>query len=673
MGLSAKDVLQLRETLQLAVVKCSERCLYQSAKWAAELLDALPDQTDPEFETPAANVTGTFVHPAFAPNPDPTEAALEARELGQYLLAKSYFDCKEFERCAAVFLPDSLLASLLSTKPHDDPSPKGKGKGKAAASLQPEQALPQISQKSLFLALYAKVISGEKHKDEDAEMVMGPQDLGSVINKQLVVVGRFLSRWFAERKAEDSDLPPSQGFLEYLYGMVLVKEKNDNLALDYLMQSVHLFPWNWGAWLEITNLVSRVEQLNKVARHLPQNIMSYIFHANAAVNLYQQGPELAASLNDLLSIFPTSPFLLTCKALLCYHSKDLLSAEQEFSNLLALHPHRLDSLDHYSNILYVLNLRPKLAFLAHLCSSTDKFRPESCVVIGNYYSLLSQHEKAVQYFRRALALDRSCLSAWTLMGHEYVELKNTHAAIESYRRAVDVNRRDYRAWYGLGQTYEVLEMHAYALWYYKKAAGLRPWDGKMWQAVGSCLQKMGRDRDGIKALKRALLADSYYDSTASSSFGSAGTADRMAQMDPEVLLQIATMYDRLGEEEEAKGYMELCLAQEDGGDAGAAEGLGLGDSMVVYQDVGAGSDGEAGEGGVDAGEGGGGHEAGTGVTMATSKARMWLAKYAMRAEDYETANRLAMELCQDGIEVEEAKALIREARSRMELTNKMER
>ena len=37
--------------------------------------------------------------------------------------------------------------------------------------------------------------------------------------------------------------------------------------------------------------------------------------------------------------------------------------------------------------------------------------------------------QAVMYFRRALALDRSCLSAWTLMGHEYVEMKNPPAAI----------------------------------------------------------------------------------------------------------------------------------------------------------------------------------------------------------------------------------------------------
>ncbi len=186
--------------------------------------------------------------------------------------------------------------------------------------------------------------------------------------------------------------------------------------------------------------------------------MSFIFHLHTSLELYQQGPNLAHQLDELLNVFPTSAFLLTCKALLAYHSKDLIGAEQYFGYLLSLHPHRLDSLDHYSNILYVLELRPKLAFLAHLCSSLDKFRPESCVVVGNYYSLISLHEKAVQYFRRALTLDRSCLSAWTLMGHEYVELKNTHAAIESYRRAVDVNQRDYRAWCGLGQTYEVLEI-----------------------------------------------------------------------------------------------------------------------------------------------------------------------------------------------------------------------
>lgn len=76
--------------------------------------------------------------------------------------------------------------------------------------------LPKLSQKSLFLALYAKFMSGEKRRNEDSEMVMGPQDLGTVANKQLLVIGRFLATWFEERTTEDDEVLGSQGWLEYL-------------------------------------------------------------------------------------------------------------------------------------------------------------------------------------------------------------------------------------------------------------------------------------------------------------------------------------------------------------------------------------------------------------------------------------------------------------------------
>jgi len=44
------------------------------------------------------------------------------------------------------------------------------------------------------------------------------------------------------------------------------------------------------------------------------------------------------------------------------------------------------------------------------------------------------HDKAVQYFKRALRLNRGYLAAWTLLGHEYMEAKNTPAAIGAYLR-----------------------------------------------------------------------------------------------------------------------------------------------------------------------------------------------------------------------------------------------
>jgi len=376
--------------------------------------------------------------------------------------------------------------------------------------------------------------------------------------------------------------------------------------------------------------------------------MSFIFQIYASQELAQCTDDVHTALTQVLNVFPTSAFLHTQRALLHSHAKDFDESESIFSGLLASDPYRLDDLDTYSNVLYVLENRPKLAFLAQLATQTDKFRPETCCIVGNYYSLQSEHEKAVMYFRRALTLDRSFLSAWTLMGHEYVEMKNTHAALESYRRAVDVNRKDYRAWYGMGQTYELLEMQSYALFYYQRAAALRPFDDKIWKAVGACFARVGKLRNALAAYKRALVAGSYYEAGAGSSFGSAGSGGEGSLqglgggvLDPESLYQIASLYERLDEKQECAAYMELVLAQEEGG--------GMDDE----------------DGGVAASSGQGKGQ-GVGVTVTTSKARMWLAKYEFGRKNWQRAMELANELCQDGVEVEDAKALVRDIRARIE-------
>ncbi|CBY00188.1 hypothetical protein IAQ61_011122 [Plenodomus lingam] len=619
-ALSPADEAQLKAQLQDAVVSSTERCLYHSAKWAAELLNSLPaadDHADSDTDV-GSPMSGTPAPatptPAMSITKDPIEARLEAREAHRFLLAKTYFDCREFDRCAAVFLPGPL--------------PRLPSQGKAQP--QPTAALPTtLSQKSLFLALYAKFLAGEKRMNEDSEMILGPQDGGVTLNKELPAVSAVLEEWF--KKLPTSGRRP-QGWLEYLYGMVLAKGKNEALAVDYLVKSVHHYTFNWAAWQELQGLLNTVEELGKLVTRLPQNLMTFIFHVSASQELYAVNEQIHHSLSQILDIFPTSAFLKTQRALLHYHNKDFDDAEQIFSDLLISDPHRVDHLDNYSNILYVMGMRPKLAFLAQLATATDKFRPETCCVVGNFYSLKSEHEKAVMYFRRALTLDRTFLSAWTLMGHEFVEMKNTHAAIESYRRAVDVNRKDYRAWYGLGQTYEVLEMHSYALFYHQRAAALRPYDPKLWMAVGQCFGKVGKIMNGIRAYKRALVAGSYYDAGVGSSFGSGEVSGLGGGvLDPEVLYQIALLYERIHNMNEAAAYMELVLAQEEGPE---------------------------GEEGADA--------SGVGVTATTSKARLWLSRWEYMRGMYARAMELANELCQDGVEVEDAKALVRDIRARME-------
>lgn len=58
---------------------------------------------------------------------------------------------------------------------------------------------------------------------------------------------------------------------------------------------------------------------------------------------------------------------------------------------------------------------------------------------GNYYSLRGEHQKAVTYFQRAIALDPQYLPAYILMGHEFIELQNANAAIQCYRYATGMN------------------------------------------------------------------------------------------------------------------------------------------------------------------------------------------------------------------------------------------
>ncbi|KAL1302977.1 hypothetical protein AAFC00_003294 [Neodothiora populina] len=654
--LSSEQRLLLQTQLHQAIIACNDRCLYQSAKWAAELLDSFPDATDEDEDHGSDTEPDSPLDQTSHPNPwstknftsDPAEARLEQHELPKFLLAKSFFDCREFDRCAATLLPNLLPQEPVSRASPDVEklSLSSPSKGKERATSRPKAAqkpkTPRLSQKSLFLALYAKYLAGEKRKEEDSEMILGPTDGPVTLNKELTTISVILGEFLDQRGGLESN-DASQGFLEYLYGIILLKGKNEDLARAWLIRSVNLYPWNWGAWRELADLLESAEELTRITAQLPKNIMTFMFHIYCSQELFQSNEQVYGEIDQISTIFPKSAFLQTQRALLHYHSKEFDEADKLFANLLTNHRYRLDAMDSYSNILYVMPNRPKLAYLASVASSVDKFRPETCCIIGNYYSQSSEHEKAVMYFRRALTLDRQFLSAWTLMGHEYIELKNTQAAIESYRRAVDANRKDYRAWYGLGQGYELLDMHSYALFYFQRAAALQPWDPKMWAAVGNSFSHCGRLQNAIRAFKRALVAGSYIDngsiagsftSSADPLVGAVGGA-----LDPEILYQIALLYERDNDMEEAAAYMELTLAQEEGPDE---DDLPPGTLAA---------------------------NPGIGVTQTTSKARLWLAKWSFYRENWQRAAQLANELCQDEVEVEEAKALVRDVRARLDAEN----
>ncbi|KAJ8132810.1 hypothetical protein O1611_g814 [Lasiodiplodia mahajangana] len=498
MSLSRSQTLELQNALRQAVVACSQRCLYQSARWAAELLDSLP--VGDEDDASLCN-SGHFENPAL--QMDASESLLELTETPKYLMAKAFFDCHEFQRCAEALLPSSPSALSIAF-------PKGK------AARRPRKG---ISQRGLFLACYALLIQGEKEKTEDASLVLGPSDTGTVTNKQLPEIRSVLEKWLTREKTS-SGRGSSQGWLEYLYGMVLAKDQMNDLAKSWLLKSVSVNPWNWGAWQELRCLVR---------------------DAKDAMVFYRMKGGL------VLAFFAASS---------SYVIIDFESARSVFSDLLISHPRYLDLLDHYSNVLYGLNSKDGLSFIAQVASSVEPYRPETCCVIGNYYSLSSRHEDAVIYFRRALVLDRSFASAWTLLGHEYLKLENSHAALSSYFRAIRLNKQDYKAYFGLGQVYEFFGQPRMSLGFYRQAVLLHPEEVNLWQAMADCLESLSRLPQAVNSLKRALACT---DSALRPPEGYIGDTSLLVNRRLDIHFRLACFYEELDDRQEATTSLEICL------------------------------------------------------------------------------------------------------------------
>ncbi|KAJ6256690.1 hypothetical protein Dda_8556 [Drechslerella dactyloides] len=556
------DYGNLRRELRLAAKRSSERCLFHASKWISEQLNSLPK---PASQSHHKQHSG----PAVADENRRLDHFISDEEEDKYLLAKAYFDVNEFDR----------------------------------ASRAVEGC---VSSKVAFLCIYAKFMAGEKRKDEESEMVLGPLDGNVTANKELPLLTRKLEMMLHGQ--EDT-------YLLYLYGVVLLKQRNEKQAYQVLVRAINAYPYNWAAWDELKTICKSVDDVNRAMHDLPEHLFTHFFHVLASQELYHANETVHGLIDSLADIFPGSTWLKSQRALLLYHVK-----ERIFDEIMQADPYRLDFLDHYSNILYVMDKRSKLAFVAQVASATDKFRPETCCVIGNYFSMRSEHEKSIMYFRRALNLDRNFLSAWTLLGHEFVELKNTHAAIESYRRAIDVNRKDYRAWYGLGQAYEVLEMNYYALYYYQRAGALRPYDSQMWAAMAACYEKMNRPDDAIKSYKRALSGSAQTTNSAAAPPGGAAY-DGGFELNTKTLIRIARLYEKVKRTDEAVHYMEMCLKAEP--DLGANEDI--------------------------------------------AAAKSWLAHYEKDRGNLGRSLQLAQELFDAGLMVEDSRAMIRDIRNQLDM------
>eukprot|EP00729_Bicosta_minor_P000293 gene293-34886_t len=444
--------------LLLASSECSERGLYNSAHWAAELAEAMTAEgvepaslaaaSDKEDRDSVSEGEGAAADDADA-------AAVDTAEAVKYRLAKTLFDLRQYDR---------TMHALLGCD----------------------------GNKAFFLSCYSQYLAGEMRKADIASDPLEPLDQDSAENEELAVL--------REKCMKRDRAGKLDGYGHYLLGLVYKAQKNNGAASNHFVKAAQGTPLHWGGWSELASLaVDAADFESMKALPLPTHWVREFFVSQLALALHM--PEEAITLyTKLLDLHPASNSLRGQLAETYYEDRKFDDAQALLEQLRKDDPFRLENMDTYSNILYVKELKPQLSYLAHESTRIDQYRVETCCIVGNYYSLKGRHEKAVLYFRRALKLDRKYLAAWTLMGHEYLELKNAPAAIEAYRRAVDTNPMDYRAWYGLGQTY----MPTYSLYYYRQSQRLRPYDARMWTALAQTYKELQQWSHAAKCYERNI-------------------------------------------------------------------------------------------------------------------------------------------------------------------------
>uniref|UniRef100_A0A6G1SPK1 Cell division cycle protein 23 n=1 Tax=Aceria tosichella TaxID=561515 RepID=A0A6G1SPK1_9ACAR len=452
MDLSKFSVNKIRTELWTCHILSEQRCLRKACEWAEDLLFALPEEGEEKL---LAKLEKDLNNPSGDFNP-------------RFEHAKTCFELHEYDRAAHI-LRDHL---------DDD--------------------------KLRFLHYFAKYKGAEKKRFDLMNEV--------TINIHKKAMSKFNELRDSLERSMDRRKP--DGWLLYVYGLVLYKFKLTKNSVDVLVKAINLTPNNWSAWYMLSLLIESQQQLNTVS--LPNHLFKVFFYHMMRIELDIPIEEpwvlvgAKETKNFLDKYFKSSLFIKTLAAKsLGYQQLKHDDAIEVFAQIRLEDPYRQDAMEVYSNLLFVKRMRKELSKLAYEIEKVDPFTSEANSCIANSFSAREQHTKAIVYFTRALRINPDLSVSWSLLGHEYGEMKSMEKAIQAYRYSISINKRDCRAWLGLGQAIESLTHTTagpnlgHCLYYYSQVAKYRPNNPTMFLGLGTVYERLGDKEQAIICFKRA--------------------------------------------------------------------------------------------------------------------------------------------------------------------------
>jgi Flp pilus assembly protein TadD len=124
--------------------------------------------------------------------------------------------------------------------------------------------------------------------------------------------------------------------------------------------------------------------------------------------------------------------------------------------------------------------------------------------LGLAYNEKGLQEKAIEMYRRSIALNPKFSLAYSNLGVAYAGVGRTSMAIENFEKAVALNPKNVTAYANLARAYGESGQLDKAVENYSRAIALKPFDGAAYQGLGTAYVMLGRLDEAIAAYNKFI-------------------------------------------------------------------------------------------------------------------------------------------------------------------------